>query len=150
MRILLVSQWYDPEPNFKATPLGVSLAARGHRVTALTAFPNYPYGRIYPGYRQRLWQAEEHDGVRVLRVPLYPDHSSSGLRRALHYLSFATTASLVGAALCGPADVAWVYPSAPHRGHPGVVDRLVAARPVHLRNPGHLAGDAGSDGNGLQ
>lgn len=109
MRILLVSQWYDPEPNFKAAPLGSSLAARGHLVTALTGFPNYPYGRIYPGYHQRLWQVEQQAGVRVVRVPLYPDHSRSALRRSAHYLSFATSASLLGPLLCGPADVAWVY-----------------------------------------
>lgn len=109
MRILLISQWYDPEPNFKAAPLGASLAARGHQVTVLTGFPNYPHGRIYPGYRQRLWQAEEREGVRVLRVPLYPDHSRSPLRRSLHYLSFATSAAVIGAALCGPTDVIWVY-----------------------------------------
>ena len=109
MRILLVSQWYDPEPNLKAAPLGGSLAARGHRVTALTGFPNYPHGRIYPGYRQHLWQVEQRDGVRVVRVPLYPDHSRSVLRRSLHYLSFATSATVLGSLLCGPADVAWVY-----------------------------------------
>jgi glycosyltransferase involved in cell wall biosynthesis len=45
----------------------------------------------------------------VLRVPLYPDHSRSGLRRILNYLSFALSASSIGAALCGPADVMWVY-----------------------------------------
>jgi glycosyltransferase involved in cell wall biosynthesis len=40
---------------------------------------------------------------------LYPDHSWSGLRRILNYLSFALSASSFGAALCGPADVMWVY-----------------------------------------
>ncbi len=109
MRVLLVSLFYDPEPNFKAGPLGFSLAARGHEVTALTGFPSYPHGRIYPGYHQRLWQFERRDGVRVLRVPLYPDHSRSAFRRALHYLSFAGSATLLGSVFCRDADVMWVY-----------------------------------------
>ncbi len=109
MRVLLVSLFYDPEPNFKAGPLGSSLAARGHEVTALTGFPSYPHGRIYPGYHQRLWQFEQRDGVRVLRVPLYPDHSRSAFRRALHYLSFAGSATLLGSVFCRDADVMWVY-----------------------------------------
>jgi len=83
--------------------------ARGHQATSITGFPNYPQGRIYPGYRQRLWRREQIDGVQVLRVPLYPDHSRSTVRRSLNYLSFATSASLLGPALSGPADVMWVY-----------------------------------------
>ncbi len=78
-------------------------------MTALTSFPNYPSGQIYPGYRLRWRQWEQRDRVRVLRVPLYADHSRSGAKRMLNYLSFAVSAATIGAALCGPADVMWVY-----------------------------------------
>ena len=109
MRVLTLSQWYVPEPDFKIHPLGQDLAARGHQVTALTGFPNYPQGTLYPGYRQRLRQWEERNGVRVLRVPLYPDHSRSSAKRIVNYASFAFSAATVGAVSCGPADVMWVY-----------------------------------------
>jgi colanic acid biosynthesis glycosyl transferase WcaI len=109
MRILILSQWYLPEPDFKIHLLGRNLAQSGHQVTAITGFPNYPGGQLYPGYRIRWRQWEQRDGVRVLRVPLYPDHSWSGLRRILNYLSFALSASSIGAVLCGRADVMWVY-----------------------------------------
>ena len=109
MRILFLSQWYIPEPDIKVHLLAQDLAARGHQVTSITAFPNYPQGRIYPGYHQRLWQWENLDGVRVLRLPLYPDHSRAKMRRMMNYFSFAASASVLGPALCGPADVMWVY-----------------------------------------
>lgn len=109
MRILFLSQWYDPEPSFKGSTLGRVLVTRGHHITALTGFPNYPAGQIYPGYHVRWRQWEQRDGLRVLRVPLYPNHSRSGGKRILNYLSFALAASTIGAALCGPADVMWVY-----------------------------------------
>ena len=109
MQVLVLSQWYDPEPNFKGHALACTLQAKGHQVTAITGFPNYPHGWIYPGYRQRLWQREEMDGVRVLRLPLYPDHSRSRAKRTLNYVSFAASASLLGPVLCSPADVMWVY-----------------------------------------
>ncbi len=108
MQIIALSQWYFPEPSFKAHPLSKELVSRGHQVTAVTGFPNYPQGRIYPGYRHHLWQ-ESIDGVRVVRVPLYPDHSRSRSKRIVNYLSFAASASTLGAALCGSADVMWVY-----------------------------------------
>lgn len=109
LRILTLSQWYPPEPDIKIHVLARELAAHGHQVTSVTGFPSYPQGRIYPGYRQQLWKWEETDDVRVLRLPLYPDHSRSTVRRSLNYLSFAASASLLGPALCGPADLMWVY-----------------------------------------
>ncbi len=109
MRVVLLSQWYPPEPNIKSHPLGRDLVARGHQVTAITGFPNYPEGKIYPGYRMRWRQWEQIDGVRILRLPLYPDHSPSGVKRILNYMSFAASASLLAPFMCGPADVMWVY-----------------------------------------
>ena len=49
------------------------------------------------------------DGVRVFRVPLYPSHDLSAVQRSMNYLSFAASATLLGPALAGPADVMWVY-----------------------------------------
>ncbi|MCL0086443.1 glycosyltransferase family 4 protein [Thermodesulfovibrionales bacterium] len=109
MRILILSQWYPPEPTTLKQAMADDLVKRGHQVLSITGFPNYPSGKVYPGYRQRLWQREEIDGVPVLRLPLYPDRSRSGVRRALNFLSFATSASLLGPALCGSVDVMWVY-----------------------------------------
>ena len=109
MRILILSQWNPPEPASIPHAMARSLIQRGHQVLSITGFPNYPSGKIYPGYRQRLWRREEIEGVPVLRLPLYPDHSRSGVRRALNFLSFAASASLLGPILSGPADVMWVY-----------------------------------------
>jgi glycosyltransferase involved in cell wall biosynthesis len=82
---------------------------RGHRVTVITGIPNYPTGRFFSGYPLKLRQWEELDGVRILRLPLYPDHSSSSVKRAACYLSFALTSSCLGALLVEPADIAFVY-----------------------------------------
>ena len=77
MRFIILSQWYVPEPDFKIHLLGRNLAQRGHRVTVITGFPNYPTGQLYPGYKIRWRQWEQRNGMRVLRVLLYPDHSWS-------------------------------------------------------------------------
>lgn len=110
MRIVVLSQWYQPEPEPKIHLLARDLAARGHQVTSITGLPNYPSGRIQPGYRFRPWaQTEQKDGVRVVRVPLYADHSPSAVKRVLNYASFASSAAVFGPLLSGPADVMWVY-----------------------------------------
>jgi len=109
MRILLLTQWFQPEPTTKGLPFAQALAARGHTVEVLTGFPNYPGGKLYPGYRIRLWQREVIDGVRVNRVALYPSHDQSGLRRILNYLSFAIACLLLGPWLVHKPQVIYVY-----------------------------------------
>lgn len=96
MRILILSQWYPPEPMKLLSDMAEGLTTLGHRVTVLTGFPNWPSGKIYDGYRLKLFQEEWVNGVRIVRVPLFPDHSRSAVRRALNFLSFALAASLLG------------------------------------------------------
>src|SRR3989338_1974591 len=109
MRILLLTQWFQPEPTFKGLPFAQELAARGHDVGVLTGVPNSPGGEVYPGYRIRPWVREQIDRVSILRVALYPSHDKSGFRRALNYVSFAISAAAIGTALIRRPDVVYVY-----------------------------------------
>jgi glycosyltransferase involved in cell wall biosynthesis len=129
MRILLLTQWFEPEPTFKGLLFARELAARGHDVEVLTGFPNYPGGNVYPGYRIRPWVRERINGISILRVALYPSHDKSGLRRALNYLSFAVSAALVGTALVGRPDVVYVYSPPATIGFPAVVLGLLRKVP---------------------
>jgi lipopolysaccharide/colanic/teichoic acid biosynthesis glycosyltransferase/glycosyltransferase involved in cell wall biosynthesis len=109
MKILFVTQWFEPEPSFKGLLYIRELVARGHDVQVLTGFPNYPGGKVYPGYRIRPWMRDQMDGIQILRVALYPSHNKSGLRRALNYLSFAFSAAVIGSLLIRKPDVMYVY-----------------------------------------
>ncbi|MCP4168943.1 MAG: glycosyltransferase family 4 protein [Chloroflexi bacterium] len=109
MRILFLTQWFQPEPTTKGLPFAKELAGRGHTVEVLTGFPNYPDGKVYPGYRVRLWQREIMEGIRVNRVALYPSHDQSGLHRMVNYLSFAFSCLIFGPWLVHKADVIYVY-----------------------------------------
>ncbi|MDT8421228.1 MAG: sugar transferase [Desulfuromonadales bacterium] len=109
MRILMLTQWFDPEPFFKGLPFAEELVKRGHEVEVLTGFPNYPGGTVYDGYRIKPWQVEENGGVRINRVALYPSHDRSGLRRMVNYLSFAISSLCVGPWLVRKPDVVYVY-----------------------------------------
>ncbi|GAB1384005.1 hypothetical protein MASR1M50_23260 [Burkholderiales bacterium] len=52
------------------------LVRQGFEVEVLTGFPNYPGGKLYPGYRMRWLRREVVDGVQVTRVPLSPTTTS--------------------------------------------------------------------------
>lgn len=110
MHVGFITQWYDPEPGPAALPgvLARGLVERGHRVTVLTGFPNYPTGRIAEGYRQRALFREELDGVEVVRTPLYASHDASAARRILNYASFAASATLLGAQALRGVDALYI------------------------------------------
>lgn len=112
MRLLILTQWYPPERHHKfLSDLAQCLRDVGYEVQVLTGFPNYPTGRLYPGYRLHLWQREMIDGIQVTRVILYPDHSRSVFKRGLNYLSFALSAAILGPWLIKRPDVIFVYGS---------------------------------------
>ena len=109
MKILFITQWFQPESFLKGLPFAKELVKRGHTVEVLTGFPNYPGGKLYSGYKVKILQRETIDGISVIRVPLYPSHDNSGLKRFFNYASFALSAALMGPFLVHKADVAYVY-----------------------------------------
>ena len=86
MRILVVCQHYYPEP-FRLPDICETLASRGHSVTVVTGTPNYPEGKIYPGYEKGKKADEIRNGVRIHRCPLIP-RKTGVLYRVLNYYSF--------------------------------------------------------------
>ncbi|ATE62284.1 glycosyltransferase family 4 protein [Thauera sinica] len=109
IRVLLMTQWFDPEPTFKGLVFARELVRQGFEVEVLTGFPNYPGGKVYDGYRIRLLQRETIDGVRITRVPLFPSHDQSKLGRILNYASFAATSLLYGLFGARRPDVVYAY-----------------------------------------
>jgi len=109
MKILLMSQWFPPEPATLLLELAQQLQEFGHEIEVLTGFPNYPYGKLYKGYKLRPWYREMMGNVPITRVFLYPDHSQSGIRRSLNYISFALSALFLGPFLFRRPDAILVY-----------------------------------------
>jgi colanic acid biosynthesis glycosyl transferase WcaI len=93
-QLLMLTQWFDPEPTPKGLSFGKELVRNGFKVDVVTGFPNYPGGKLYPGYKLRVLQKEFVDGVTIIRVPLYPSHDASAIKRILNYITFSAAAFL--------------------------------------------------------
>src|SRR6266571_1104871 len=132
MKILVFTQHFWPE-DFRINDLATSLRKRGHEVTVLTGFPNYPNGRVFPGYSIKLFQREVYDGVSIIRVPIYPDNSYSLIKRGWTYLSFLLSASLLGPFLIGRAVSIVVFQPGPITvGIPAIIFKYIKRAPVFL------------------
>ena len=129
MRILMLTQWFQPELNFKGLPFAKELSELGHEVQVLTGFPNYPGGKVYNGYKIKLFQREIMDGIPVFRVPLYPSHDNNALKRIANYTSFALSASLMGLFGIKRPDIIHVYHPPATIGLPAVFLHLLHGAP---------------------
>ena len=72
MKILVLTQYYYPEPVEKIHDLACGLMKLGNEVAVLTGNPCYPKGNIYEGYKNR-WVVDSHDGVQIYRVPQFSE-----------------------------------------------------------------------------
>lgn len=95
MHILFLTDNFPPEVNAPASRTFEHVrewVKVGCQVTVITGVPNFPSGRVYAGYRNRLWQVEWVDGVQVVRVWTYITANEGLVRRTLDYLSFMLAA----------------------------------------------------------
>lgn len=94
MNVLIVSQYFWPE-NFRINDLAQELVTRGHTVTVLTGFPNYPEGRIFADFLLDRRKYSSLNGVDIVRVPLVPRRNTR-IGIFINYLSFSGLACLFG------------------------------------------------------
>lgn len=97
MHILFLTDNFPPEVNAPASRTFEHCrewVKAGHTVTVLTCAPNFPKGKVYPGYRNSLWQREEMEGIRVVRVWTYITANEGFVKRSLDYVSFMFAAVL--------------------------------------------------------
>lgn len=92
--LFYITQYFTPEPYLKDLQFVKDLEKKGWNPVVITGFPNYPQGEIYKGYKNKFFHEEIMDGVRVIRVYTYADHSLSASKRAFNYFIFGIFAAL--------------------------------------------------------
>jgi glycosyltransferase involved in cell wall biosynthesis len=108
MKILVLSQYFTPEPITKPLEIAEALRDAGHTVHVVTGFPNYPDGKLYPGFPLRLFRRDVVAGIPVIRTWVFPSHGSSRLGRLLNYASFMVS-SVAGGVVAGRFDAMYVW-----------------------------------------
>lgn len=91
MHILFLTDNFPPEVNAPASRTFEHCSEwvrAGHQVTVITGTPNFPKGKVFDGYRNRLWQTETMSGIRVIRVWTYITANEGFAKRTLDYLSY--------------------------------------------------------------
>lgn len=108
MHIVMVSDRFYPEINTQSVrilELAKCWVAEGHQVTIVTTFPNQPFGVLYEGYRKKLYNKEQINGVEVLRVWSYFSPRKGKLNKALFHFSFMFSAIILPFFLLKNVDI---------------------------------------------
>ncbi len=111
MNVLVFSQHFWPE-SFRINEVAEDLLDEVDEVYVLTGKPNYPTGKIFPGYK--FWGCQKEimkEGVAVFRVPLLPRGQGTSIGLLLNYISFMVFAFFLGPFLLRKKkiDVVFVY-----------------------------------------
>ena len=113
MNILFVTENFPPETNAAATRIferACYWVKWGHGVTVITSAPNFPEGQLFEGYQNRWRQADEMEGIRVVRVKTFIAPNRGVVRRTLDFLSFMVTGFWAGLSESKPDVVAATSP----------------------------------------
>lgn len=99
MKILFLTDNFPPEVNAPATRTYdhcQEWVKLGLEVTVITCAPNFPQGKVYAGYKNRLYSVEMMEGIRVIRMWSYIVPNKGFLKRTLDYISYSVTSFLAG------------------------------------------------------
>lgn len=134
MKVGYISQWFPPEGGSAALPgtIARALNSADFDVSVITAFPNYPDGVLYEGWRQRLSYTESFGPVTVFRTPIYVSHDERAIPRIANYVSFAFSATLTAFRRLRNVDVIWVHATPILPALPAIAMRSVFGIPYVL------------------
>lgn len=100
MKLLVIAPHFEPD----VAPTGIvvtrvveELAARGHGIEVVTAFPWYREHKVEPGYAGRLYRYEDAPWGRITRInPFAPSDKRNITRRAAAFAAFSMVSAFVG------------------------------------------------------
>ena len=131
-KAVLVTQWFPPEPDGAPLWIAEALRDQGIDVGVVTGVPHYPTGVPATGYKGTDWKRDTARGFRILRVPEYPSHDTSAIRRIATFGSFAISSAALASRTIGRADVTLVYSSPATSALPAMVARARYGTPYVL------------------
>lgn len=99
MHILFLTDNFPPEVNAPATRTYEHCkewVKLGADVTVITCAPNFPQGKVYEGYKNKLYQKEQIEGIKVIRVWSYISANKGFVKRTIDFISFSVSSFIAG------------------------------------------------------
>lgn len=111
-KLLLLTEVFYPE-NFLINDWVAQWERNGGEIEVLTRTPSYPYGRVYAGYKNKLYQTTYFNTVKVHRIPVCQGYSKSVFIKVLNYFTFVFWSCWVVLLIGRHFDRVFIYQTGP-------------------------------------
>lgn len=132
MNILVVCDHFYPE-EFIINDLAREWSRNGHNVNVLTQNPAYPLGKIFQGYRNKIFQVTFWDEIKINRVYTVPGFKKSLGKKILNYLCFPVLGTIRILSIVKKTDLIFLYQVGPlTQAIPALVAKLATRKKIAI------------------
>jgi glycosyltransferase involved in cell wall biosynthesis len=99
MKILFLTDNFYPEtnaPSKRTLEHCKEWSSQGHNITIITGVPNFPKGKVFDGYKNKIYQSENINNLKVKRVWTFISSNEGVFLRILDYISFMISSFFCG------------------------------------------------------
>jgi len=94
-KILIVTECFYPE-EFKINDIAISWIEQGFDIDVITLIPTYPFGKVYDGYKNKLFSKDYYKGISIYRVFAVTGYQNNEFKKLLKYFNYLILGSIVG------------------------------------------------------
>ena len=111
-KALVLGEAFYPE-DFIINDLVKDWEKDGYEFEVLTRAPSYPYGKVYEGYRNKIYQTTYFGTIKVHRFPVWQGYQKSTIIKILNYFSFVFWSFWVVLFIGKHFDKVFIYQTGP-------------------------------------
>jgi glycosyltransferase involved in cell wall biosynthesis len=132
VKYLVIGEAFYPE-DFLINDLVKEWEQEGHQIEVLTRAPSYPAGKVFPGYKNKLYQKEKWGNILIRRFPVIPGYHKSTVVKVLNYLSFVFFGSMIALFIAKRYKRIFIYHTGPlSLAIPGILIKKISKAPVTI------------------
>lgn len=131
-KYLIIGEAFYPE-EFLINDLVKEWENEGYQLEVLTRAPSYPFGKVFPGYKNKLYQKENWGNILIHRFPVIPGYNKSTVIKTLNYLSFVIFGSVIALFIAKRYKRVFIYHTGPlSLAIPGILIKKISGAPVTI------------------
>lgn len=111
-KALVIGEAFYPE-DFLINDLVKEWEKDGYDFEVLTRTPSYPFGKVYKGYKNKIYQTTYFNTIKIHRFPVLQGYEKSVLIKVLNYFSFVFWSFLVILFIGRRFDRVFIYQTGP-------------------------------------
>jgi glycosyltransferase involved in cell wall biosynthesis len=131
-KYLIIGEAFYPE-EFLINDLVKEWEKEGYQLEVLTRSPSYPFGKVFAGYKNRLYQKEKWGSILIHRFPVIQGYHKSTFIKILNYLSFVIFGSVIALFIAKRYKRVFIYHTGPlSLAVPGIIIKKISGAPVTI------------------